>query len=350
MPLPPPDVRPHGPTNLETALQSIIAGADDGMRKELLILSDADADIKDVDALAAGLAQRKIRLHLLDTYGKGRGLTALSKLARRSGGQVVRELDPGKWVMAARKLAGQAGDDQLKRDAANVRFAAELARLPARQIPLWNRVWLKERASTLAETTQDAERIPLAAQWQQGLGRVAAVAFPPTSAEADAIARLVEQRPADPRLRVTWDPGSKLRVRIDAVDAGAYINGLKLELELAEEGTPSRRLAILQSGPGQYELATEAPRRPAIATLWHAGQPVARTAIAGRYPPEFDAIGTDRENMNRLASLTGGRVIEPGSTPPIDFDWPRRSIPLTPWLAMAGFLLIGGGLLWWRLT
>jgi hypothetical protein len=319
------------------------------MRNELLILSDADADLKDLDQLAQGLAQRQIRLHLLDTYGKGRGLGALRELAAKSGGQVVQELDPGKWVAAARKLAGQAAEDQLRRDAVAVRFSGELSPLASRAVDRWNRTWLKERAAGLAESAVQGDRIPLAARWQQGMGRVAAVAFVPTSAEAEAIARLVEQRPADPRLRVTWDAASMLRVTIDAMDGQAYLNGLRMELEIAEEAAAPRRVAIPQVAPGRYELAIDSPRRPAVAAVWHEGRVVDRTAVAGRYAREFDAIGNDRTNLARLAAMTGGQVIESGRTRPIEFNWPRQRIALASWLSAAGFLLMGAGLLWWRL-
>ena len=346
--LPPADVHPHGPTNLQAALLSIIASAEGGMRKELLILSDADADLTDLDELAQGLVQRQIRLHLLDTYGKGRGLNALRELATKSGGQVVQELDPGKWVAAARKLAGQAAEDQLRRDQVAVRFSGELSPLASRAVDLWNHTWLKERAAGLAESAAQGERIPLAARWQQGLGRVAAVAFAPTSAEAEAIARLVEQRPADPRLRVTWDAASMLRVTIDAMDGQTYLNGLRMELEIAEEAAAARRVAIPQVAPGRYDLTIESPRRPAVATVWHEGRAEDRTAIAGRYAPEFDAIGNDRATLARLAARTSGRIVEPGSAKPIEFNWPRQRIALMPWLSAAGFLLMGAGLLWWR--
>ena len=230
-----------------------------------------------------------------------------------------------------------------------VQFGGELSSLASRSIELWNRTWLKERAAGLAESAAQGERIPLAARWQQGLGRVAAVAFAPAPAEAEAIARLVEQRPADPRLRVTWDAASMLRVSIDAIDGQTYLNGLRMELEIVEETAAPSRAAIPQVAPGRYELTIDSPHRSAVATVWHEGQAADRTAVAGRYAPEFDAIGNDRTTLARLAAVTGGRVIEPGSAKPIEFNWPRQRLPLASWLATVGFMLVGAGLLWWRL-
>jgi hypothetical protein len=73
-----------------------------------------------------------------------------------------------------------------------------------------------------------------------------------------------------------------------------------------------------------------------------------RVAVAGRYAPEYDAIGNDRAALRALADRTGGRVIEPGMRGPIDFRWPPRDVDLTPWLAAAGALMVALGLIWWR--
>ena len=47
-----------------------------------------------------------------------------------------------------------------------------------------------------------------------------------------------------------------------------------------------------------------------------------RIAVAGRYAPEFDAIGNDRSAMNQLARRTGGAVIDPAQTSPSSFIGP----------------------------
>ena len=109
-------------------------------------------------------------------------------------------------------------------------------------------------------------------------------------------------------------------------------------------GTPFAKL------PGRYELELPAaPLRPELATLRDGERVIERFAIAGRYAGlEFDAVGTDRENLNRLASQTGGRVIEANETRPIDFRWPRREVSLTAWLAAGGAVLILASMLWWR--
>ncbi len=94
--LPPADVSAHGPTNLEPALLDIIAHADAAMPKQLLILSDADADIAEPARIATGLKEKKISLHLLDTYGKGRGAAMLRQLRATVAGRWSRS-----WTRAA---------------------------------------------------------------------------------------------------------------------------------------------------------------------------------------------------------------------------------------------------------
>jgi len=53
--------------------------------------------------------------------------------------------------------------------------------------------------------------------------------------------------------------------------------------------------------------------------------------------------------MQKLASTTGGAVINPTDNRPVAFDFPRRQRALSSWLAAAAFLSIGIGLILWRL-
>ena len=52
--------------------------------------------------------------------------------------------------------------------------------------------------------------------------------------------------------------------------------------------------------------------------------------------------------MQALADRTGGKVIEPTQTTPIEFDWPTQSVSLTPVLAMFGASAIAFGLIIWK--
>jgi hypothetical protein len=103
-----------------------------------------------------------------------------------------------------------------------------------------------------------------------------------------------------------------------------------------------------QTGPGQYEMTTAAPRAPVLAIVTVDGQVAARIPVAGRYAPEFDAVGNDRQAMDDVASATGGRVVLPGETGRIDLGLPQRQVELTAWLALCGVLAVLYGLITWK--
>ena len=106
---------------------------------------------------------------------------------------------------------------------------------------------------------------------------------------------------------------------------------------------------IPQTAPGQYDLSVEAPRQPLIAIVRNNAEVLSRIAVAGRYPPEFDAIGNNHQNMTRLAERTGGQVILPSQRSPIDFRWRRKTVSLDSILAALGAVLIGLALVRWRI-
>ena len=353
MALPPVDVRPYGPTNLEDAMLKLIAAADAAMPKELLLLTDADAQMTKLDELRRGLIEKKIRLDLLALREDGRALGQLEELSRATGGQSIRELVPANWTQAIRKLYAKVGADRVVKQPVPVRFLGDLAGLPARNVPVWNRTWLKKGAAAMAQADTAEGNLAMVGRWRVGAGEVVAVAFGANPREVEQIANLVAQPPRDPRFRIIWETGTDLRVTIDAVDGNTYLNGLSLELTISSAtpapSTPSL-LPIPQTGPGRYDLAVESPREPAFAAVRQGNRVLDRTAVPGRYAREFDAIGNNVEAMNELTRRSGGRVIPPTQTKAIEFDWPSRDVPLTSWLATAGAILIAGGLLRWRLA
>jgi hypothetical protein len=191
----------------------------------------------------------------------------------------------------------------------------------------------------------------MAARWNVGEGQVGAIAFNPPPGVVDATARLLERPPRDPRFRVSVDQGSTLRVTVDATDGKSYINGERLTLEFTptggDGGTAPTVVSIPQTAPGRYELVTDT--RPGVARVRRGGRQTLDTfAVPERYAPEFDTIGNDRAALAELARRTGGRVIEPGDTRRLELPFPRRAVPLAPWLATAGAAMICAGLVRWR--
>ena len=147
---------------------------------------------------------------------------------------------------------------------------------------------------------------------------------------------------------MTWQAASPLRVVVDALDNGKFLNDRKLTLEMVEEGLPPQRLEMPQNAPGRYEVQTPAPQNSALLSLFGDGHLIDRTMVAGRYPPEFDAVGTDIDALHELARRTGGRVVLDSEHAPIDFHWPLRPYPLTSTLAAAAAVLLVISLAIWR--
>lgn len=336
-------ISPNGPTNLENALNQIALTADSSLEKNLLILSDADTTIEHPDELLAALKQKKIHLSLLVIGPGGKALPVLRQLSGATSGQVLVELSPEKWTQSAQKLLSMVAPDHLQRQPMTIDFEGDLSKLPAAQVDLFNRTWLKPSATLLAQGKTTEGVIPLAARWQVGQGQVLCAAFSPTAAQASQMAHLIQHPPRDPRFQVIWDASAQLHVTIDAQSSGKYLNGESFDLLL---GTSSH--AIPQTGPGRYELILPAPRDPAIAQIHHAGQTLDQFPIPGRYAAEFDSIGNNRAKMERLARQTGGAVIAPTNVRPIDFHWPANPRPLFPWLAALGASFLAAGLALWR--
>jgi hypothetical protein len=349
LPLPPPGMRPHGPTNLRPALDRIAAEAEPGIPRQLLVLTDADTDLGDPLPLISALKQKDIHVSLL-AIGEGRALSALRQVVDATGGHYLREDETAKWSQAVEELTRQSSPRFLGDRPLALRFLGDLASMPKRDVSPWNQTWPKQGSTPLAEgTTDTGDRLTPAERWNLGEGAVVAAAFATDAGLVDRLAGLVAHRPRDPRLQISWETGPRLLVKIDAVDGQTYLNGLTPALELINPATSQTDVhPIPQTGPGAYSLSLPAPRSPTIAAIRASGQIAERIAVAGRYAPEFDAIGTDRELMSTLADRTGGSVIDPQSTQPIPFHWPSREISLTPWLASCGGLLIAFGLVWWR--
>lgn len=346
---PPPTVAPSGPTNLAAALDRIARETTTTLQSQLLVVSDADTTIDNPSELSQRLKAKNIRLHVL-AIGDGSGLKTLQDMTTATGGTLRRQLDPNKWGAEVQKLLAAAWPKRLIQSPAPATFTGDLATLPPRPISPWNRTWLKKSASILAQSNYENESIPLAARWTSGSGEVVAFGFTPRTAELDSIAKKIAKLPRDPRFTVTWDPGPNLTVRIDAAQAGNYLNVLPLRLELtdADDTQKVESHEIPQIAPGRYELSLPAPRRRTFATLLHQKEIIDRISVAARYAPEFDQIGNDYDALQTLAQRTGGKVIDRTWTHPIEFQFPRRELPLSPWLALTGAILLALGLVRWR--
>lgn len=349
--LPPAGVFPHGPTNLQQALSAIAQESAGDVPRPLLLLTDADVQIDNPDVLAAQLNAHHVQLHLL-AIGNGSGLATLLKIVRATGGTSVSQFDPRQWVRGAQELLRSATPKLLENRPISVQFSGDFAGIGPTTASPWNHTWLKSNSTPAATGTSNNEAPPLGATWHLGQGRVAALAFGASQNQLEPVILKLARPPADPNFKVTWTTGPRLVVKVEAFDGHEYINDAALELEQTsslEGGQAAARIAIPQTAPGQYELSVEAARQPLIATVRNNGEVLSRIAVAGRYAPEFDAIGNNHQNMTRLAQRTGGQVILPSQRSPIDFRWRRKTVSLDSILAALGAVLIGLGLVRWKI-
>ncbi|CAN5673394.1 hypothetical protein BH09PLA1_BH09PLA1_26630 [soil metagenome] len=345
--LPPPDVAPNGPTNLQPVLEQITSRAEE-LPTEVLILSDADAVIDHVDNLAKRLTAAKVRVHLLATGADPAADNSVAGLVRATGGQVLREADPASWASRLTQLMRAAMPELLARGSARVQFIDPMG-LPMRSLDVWNRTWPKSETQPLATILAANEESSAGAEWNVGAGQVAALGFAATNQEILSLADRIARPPRDPRFSVRRDEGADLHITIDASENGKYLNELPLKLSLRDESDPSPvSIAITQTAPGRYEISQPTPRSSKVATIALDSRVIDRFALAGRYAREFDGIGNDRAAMRELARRTSGRVIEPAEARPLDLKGEARNIPLSSEFAFAGCALIAIGLIHWR--
>ncbi len=345
-PLPPGDAFPHGPTNLESALNQIGRDADGTLPTEVLLLSDCDTTFdrpKDVGELLAG---KKIRLDVL-AIGRGSRLEIIRQVCAVTGGNVVEQFDSREWARSIEKLSRAVLPERVSRKPMNAVFEKEAKSLPSENVDLWNRVWLKPRAERWASAKENGAELPMAGFWRVGSGCVAAVAFDLDASRAIPIAERIAEKPRDPRFSVRWENGRRVRVVVDAVDGGRFLNGLSMVMVISHDAE-EKRVALEQTGPGRYDANIAASKDSRIATLRVGDEVIDRASLPGRYAAEFDAVGNDHAALRELAEKSGGAVIWPSDHGPIDFRWPRIEIPLTAWICGLGLVLIGAGLVVWR--
>ena len=342
--LPPADVAPNGPTNLEPAIQQIMGSLPQSPPIELLILTDAEAEFADATTLSATLKDRHIRVHAL-LVGAPASESPLRRVVESTGGQFVAEPDAQKWTADVRRMLRASMPDQILREPVALSGDDILKSTSPRTLPAMNRAWLKQSATEIAQGLRGSEKLAAAAKWTAGAGDVVALAFTPTDHEISAIEQAIARRPRDARFNIEWHCGATLQIRIDATDRGDFMNDLQLTLEM----NPGTRQPIPQTAPGRYEIELAAPRSPATANILRDGKILDRFAIAGRYAREFDAVGETTAALRALADRSGGRVIEPAQHALIDIPDTRRATSLAALFSILGFLLVAGALIIWRI-
>lgn len=195
-----------------------------------------------------------------------------------------------------------------------------------------------------------AEGEPLLAVRRQGLGRTAALTtdlngwagafggWNELPAVLGTITRWLQSRPAEYSALVERE-GDRLRVVVDAVKDGAYLDGRNLEARF-----DGQRASLDQIAPGRYEARLPAGDGRGTLLVVESGEVVARTQIS--HPsPEFTTAG-GAQRLAALAQRTGGSLLsEPGRYAPSSTG---GRIELWPLLAAAGMAVFLAELAWRR--
>jgi hypothetical protein len=138
--------------------------------------------------------------------------------------------------------------------------------------------------------------------------------------------------------------GKAALVTLRAADsAGAPINMLELSVgSLAGLDETVGKTPMRQIAPGRYTAEFALGE---LASNFHVidagGAVVWRGGLQKTYPREFDAIGPNYANLRRLASLTGGRLVEPRALAEIaGASGQTGRWEIWPWLAGLALMLM----------
>ncbi len=356
----PSEIHPTGPTNLSAVLEQIAAsGKSSPTPTELILITDAEAQIPNAIQLAEDLKSAHTRIHLL-AIREVDSANLVRQLITQTGGTYLAQADPKLWAGSLRQLFRSASPPRLMTEPVTPTFTGPLASLTPQSVNRWNLTWSKPNVTILATTPYRNHPTPMIALWNLGQGKSLSAAYHPDSAILAALVDQISLPPHDPGFKISWNTTSTLHITIDAQDNNTSLNDLEIRL-IPSLGTPhsgalsrvgegggedlDAMLHIPQSAPGRYELTIPAPRIPTLFTLTHKNQIIDRRSIPGRYPAEFDHIGNNIPNLNELARRTGGRVIRPTETTPLHLAGTTRRIPLTSTLSITAAILIAAALL-----
>lgn len=196
---------------------------------------------------------------------------------------------------------------------------------------------LKDGSEMLLEGVDEE---PVVAVGRQGLGRSAALTtdlnqwagafgtWPDLPALVTNIVRWLQVRP-EPYSTTLDVEGNQVRVVVDAVREGAYLNDERLD---ARYGGTTVRLE--QTGPGRYEGLLPAVAQGGSVVISRGGDVVTRQP-ASFAPAALNPEGA-AERLQALANRSGGEIVDMQSyEPPLAL----QRITIWPYLAVLGLLL-----------
>lgn len=347
-------VRPVGSTNVTPAIAEALTSPPAGGRNPmLLVLSDLRTEDFPPAEWAEKLRQGRVHLAVV-AIGKPPAdqpappLETLVKLMQPERAAYLRQDDLAGLAKVFATLVRQGRGPAVRRQPARLVVAGPLFGTGLNALPDVDAYVLtgkQEMAELLARTTGGE---PILARQAAGIGRSVGLALPmgpdeniswqnspEVSRLLSAAVRWTLRGPNDPRFtaELTRD-GSLLAVAVQANQDGRPINDLALWAHVAA-GKATAAVRLDQVAPGQYRgQAACPPDTPAAvairddkgATLW-------RGSAAVTHPPEYRLLGADREGLQRLGSLTGGKIVPAERlAATLRQSYTRRLTELWPWL------------------
>ena len=320
---------PGGPTGLRAGLEAI--PADETGPTRVLLVTDGDADLGDRAELVDRLKAAKVQVFAL----LAAPAPSMERLASDTGGAAMVKIAPADWANALEALAagGHSVPVAVTKPIAGEGTLSGLTLRPDRR---WQ-AWPRDSADVLARDGAGAT----VAQWQAGLGKVVSASAEFSAGDIAAILNRLPGAAEDPRFAISIDEAAHV-VRVTASDGSTFLNGLHLSMSRGANMKP-----LQQTAPGHYEASLAPSPEASIAIFRRDDQIVARRAIGGRYPEEFDTIGNDRAALAAFAQRTGGRVVDAGDNRPLEIhgkvEW--RSLRLVASivgvvLGLVGLLLL----------
>jgi hypothetical protein len=330
--------------------------------KHVIVLSDGKlydgqgpfSDTRSTDFGA--LANRALRVDGITTstiaIGEAADFERLRSLALAGGGRYYQALDvttlpqifTNEALTATRSLVVDDPTTPTPRPNPLLRFPQALPAVDA-----YVATTLRADAQELLEGQRQE---PILATRRAGLGRTAALTTDLNSwsgafgswqglpGALATLARWLQSQPLAYQAQARRD-GGDLRVVVDAVQNGEYVNNKELTVRYGGASAPMEQIA-----PGRYQARLPfPPGADGSVVVSNAGEVVARTRLGGP-DPEFG----DPEQATLLAELsrrTGGRTLAPGARYAPLPSGGRRS--LWPVAAGLAFLLFLAELVWRRL-
>ena len=363
------DVKATGPTRVGQAIiEAVEAPRATGKTELILVISDLEAKISDVEALARRIDASGKSLAVVATVLPGTAktkVTDLTKLTWRLKNQAPLERCEdfrGLAKIFATFLSKHRGS-ALRRQGgpfdvfpAGKPFGVDVAGLDG--VSAYVLSASPGGQGVVMHVGQDKD--PLMAYRRVGLGRSIGLATVLGEGENAAwqgsakVAQLLRAAVAG-CMRMTPDTqggdysaavveeGRRWLVRFTARDAdGLPVNlpRLTLHIEALADTTGGRDVDLPQVAPGQYEVAADRPEGAYLLTVREATKGLLWQKAYGRGAPrEYRAIGADRDNLRRLAELTGGKIVSASGVGQAARQWDSERYT-DIWPALAGVALL----------